>query len=153
MGSSLLDGKRPFGLHILRYSAADFRAVRLVPHEAALGLNGGNRFLNLHIINEPDCECGHDDHARNGFERALQLLPGVKKPIFIKNLTTLALERNDDPARGYAAVETLDVIERANMLAQAGLDWRDGQDHLGVVDDILVDAPPFDCLPVISRNT
>ena len=150
--TGLVNGKNPCGVQILRYNAANLDDVLLLPHQAQLGRNSDNATLNLHIISEPDCTCVQDNHTRNGFEMALHLLPGVHTPIFIKNLTTLALEKNNDAARGFCAIETLDVRERAAMLAQAGLDWRDGNNHLGLVDDVLVSAPPFDCLPVMSDN-
>jgi len=150
---NLVNNKNPCGVQVLRYKAANLDAVQLVPHSAELGLNRGNVFLNLHIIAEPDRDLDVD-HVRNGFEMALALLPGLSDPlIFIENYSTLSQERNDDKVRGYAAIETLTVRERAHMQALAGLDWRDGNKHLGVVDDGLVDQPPFDCLPVMSKNT
>ena len=150
----IVDKKKPCGVQLLRYKAANLDAVRLVPHAAGLGKNSDNAFLNLHIICEEDSLSQDPNHARNGFESIVALMPGLPEPaIFIENFTVLTLEKNDDPARGYAAIETLNVTERANMLAQAGLDWRDGNDHLGVVDDGVVDAPPLDCMPVMSDNS
>ena len=148
----VVDGKNPCGVQILRYHADDLDAVALPPHEATLGKNKGGTVLNLHIISEPDSEMVHEDHVRNGFERTLHLLRGVDTPIFIRNLTALSLLKTDDTTRGFAAIETLDVRERALMLALAGIDWRDRKSHTGLPDDVLADVPPQDCMPIISDN-
>jgi hypothetical protein len=151
--AGVVNGKKPCGLQILRYNADHLDRVTFTAHDGNLGLNAGNHFLNLHIIAEPDCPCVHDtNHARTGFQRALQLLPGVTDPIFIKNFTTLDLHRDNDTDRGFAAIETLDLRERATMVTKAGLDWRDDKPHKGVVDDVLVEAVPQDCLPIIGDN-
>jgi hypothetical protein len=147
----LMDGRTTCGVQVLRYFAPDLDEVTLDRHPAILNTHPPDdpKFLNLHIISEEDFE-SNTDHPRRGFDRTLHLIPGLRGTIHISNSTVLTPAEDDHKAEGFSVLETYDTRERMSILAQAGLDWREGKPNLPGAD--FVNEPPFDCVPLYVRE-
>jgi hypothetical protein len=147
----LMNNRTTCGVQVLRYFAPDLAQVRLDGHTAKLGAHPptGPKFVNLHIISEEDF-VATADHPRQGFDRTLHLIPGLRGTIHFSNSTRLKSEPDNHRAQGFHAIETFDTRERIQFLLQAGLDWR--EDTPNLPGTALVVEPPFDCVPLYCRE-
>jgi hypothetical protein len=157
--SGVVNGRTTSGLQILRYAADFDKEVKIRPHGARLQTHSidGKEFLNLHIIAEDDAFVTDPEHSLDGFQKTLQLLPGLRGRIFITNTTSNTSAALDPRAaeflsKGFNIFETLDLVERAETLIQVGENLRLGIPALPE-PGTAAQEPPQDCDPFITNVT
>ncbi len=143
-------GKKPMGIHVLRYDSSDLNSVKFQGHFATPKphaiTSGGPQFINLHLVAEPD-HTPDAAHVTAGFDRTIALLPALRGKIVLMPQpdNKMALEVGDHAALGFTKHELLTGPEVQATLASIGLSLR----VKGSPGGPLVSTAPLECDPVL----